>query len=100
MTTLRPPVPRLDGPRGVYLRNTWYVAGWADALADTAQSRIFLEEPVALFRDEAGVAHAIGGRCPHRFAPLGDGPVIGCVLAARGAACSIRTPAGRCPMSR
>ena len=76
MTTLRPPVPRLDGPRGVYLRNTWYVAGWADALADTAQSRIFLEEPVALFRDEAGVAHAIGGRCPHRFAPLGDGPVI------------------------
>jgi vanillate O-demethylase monooxygenase subunit len=58
------------------LRNTWYVAGWADALTETPQSKAFLEEPVALYRDGAGVAKAIGGRCPHRFAPLGDGQVI------------------------
>lgn len=70
-------IPVLAGPpRGTDLRRCWYVAGWADALGESPQDRIFLEEPVALFRDEAGVAHAVGGRCPHRFAPLvlgGDG---------------------------
>ncbi len=61
---------------GRYLRNTWYVAGWADELGAEPVARTFLEEPVALFRDEAGVAHAIAGRCPHRFAPLGHGKVV------------------------
>ncbi len=60
-----------------WLRNAWYVAGWADQLGEKPQSKIFLDLPVALFRDSAGVAHAIGGRCPHRFAPLGNGSVIG-----------------------
>lgn len=76
MTTLRNATPVLTGPRGVYLRNAWYVAGWADSLGAAPQAKVFLEEPVALFRDEHGVAHAIGGRCPHRFAPLGQGVVI------------------------
>lgn len=70
------PVPVLAGkPAGTYLRNCWYVAGWADGLGAEPQSRIFLETPVALFRDGDGVARAIGGRCPHRFAPLGHGHV-------------------------
>lgn len=74
-------IPKLPEKRGTYLRNCWYVAGWSDELTDTPQSRIFLEEPVALFRDGDGVARAIGGRCPHRFAPLGDGSVIEGALA-------------------
>jgi len=70
-------IPRTTAgdPRERYLRNTWYVAGWADGIAEPI-ARTFLNEPVALFRDEAGVAHAIGGRCPHRFAPLGKGRVV------------------------
>ena len=67
------PKPR---PPGRYLRNAWYVAGWADELADSPQAKTFLDEPVALFRDGEGVAHAIAGRCPHRFAPLGHGQVV------------------------
>ncbi|WP_226015882.1 aromatic ring-hydroxylating dioxygenase subunit alpha [Novosphingobium sp. FKTRR1] len=63
-------------PAGTYLRNCWYVAGWADDLAQAPVARVFLEEPVALFRDAAGVAHAVEGRCPHRFAPLGLGAVV------------------------
>ncbi|MFD2782062.1 hypothetical protein ACFS32_14200 [Novosphingobium pokkalii] len=48
-------IPVLAGPpRGTYLRRCWYVVGWADALGESPQDRIFLEEPVALFRDEAG----------------------------------------------
>ncbi|PTR11833.1 vanillate O-demethylase monooxygenase subunit [Novosphingobium sp. GV055] len=75
-------IPLLTGqPRGTYLRNCWYVAGWSDELGSDPIDRIFLEEPVALFRDEAGVAHAVGGRCPHRFAPLGQGRVIDGALA-------------------
>lgn len=69
-------IPKLPTKRGTYLRNCWYVAGWSDELTGTPQSKIFLEEPVALFRDGDGVARAIGGRCPHRFAALGDGSVI------------------------
>lgn len=60
-----------------YLRNCWYVAGWGDDLAEGPVARTFLEEPVALYRDSGGVAHAIGGRCPHRFAALGHGLVVG-----------------------
>lgn len=75
-------VPRLSGSTpGTYLRNCWYVAGWADELSEQPQSRVFLDSPVALFRDGGGVARAIGGRCPHRFAPLGNGCVIDGALA-------------------
>lgn len=65
-----------DRAGGVYLRNAWYVAGWADVIDEGPRQRMFLEEPVALFRDGDGVARAIGGRCPHRFAALGTGAVI------------------------
>lgn len=76
------PVPRLPAQaQGTYLRNTWYVAGWADGLGPEPQQRTFLEEPVALFRDAGGVAHAVSGRCPHRFAPLGHGSVVDGALA-------------------
>ncbi|NBC36709.1 Rieske 2Fe-2S domain-containing protein [Novosphingobium sp. FSY-8] len=70
--------PRLTAAAtpGRYLRNAWYVAGWASDLGNDPWSRIFLEEPVALFRDAEGVAHAVEGRCPHRFAALGRGRVV------------------------
>lgn len=45
-------------------------------MGETPLARIFLNQPVALFRDSQGKAHAIGGRCPHRFAPLGHGKVV------------------------
>lgn len=71
-------IPQLDHTApGRYLRNCWYVAAWADDLAEAPLARVFLDQPVALFRDAEGVAHAIEGRCPHRFAPLGHGTVIG-----------------------
>ena len=74
-------IPRASaGGPGRYLRNTWYVAGWGDDLAADPQARTFLDEPVALFRDGQGAAHAIGGRCPHRFAALGNGRTVGDTL--------------------
>ena len=60
----------------IYLRNTWYVAAWAEDIGKDPCGKTFLDEPVVLVRDEEGIAHAIGGRCPHRFAPLAQGEMI------------------------
>lgn len=56
-----------------YLLNTWYVAGWAEELAqDALLARTLLEKPIVFFRDSQGV-----DRCPHRFAPLHIGKIVG-----------------------
>lgn len=78
MASTESTVPRIsrEPSKTHFLRNTWYVAGWSDDLGEQPIAKTFLEEPVALFRDSQGVAHAIGGRCPHRFAALGLGKVV------------------------
>ena len=60
--------------RAPWLANCWYVAAWADELEPgKLLGRTLLDQPVVLFRDSEGIPHAIGGRCPHRFAALADG---------------------------
>jgi phenylpropionate dioxygenase-like ring-hydroxylating dioxygenase large terminal subunit len=57
-----------------YLRNVWYVAGWADDIpAGGMLARQICDEPIVLYRDEQGAPHALFDRCPHRFAPLSKG---------------------------
>ncbi len=57
-----------------YLRNCWYLAGWADELPEGGVlARRLLDIPVVLFRDKTGEAKAVLDRCPHRFAPLSMG---------------------------
>ena len=57
-----------------FLKNVWYVAGWADEVPrEKMLARQICGENVVLFRDEAGVAKALLDRCPHRFAPLSMG---------------------------
>jgi len=59
-----------------YLRNVWYVAGWAkELMTEQLLARTFLDEPVVMFRDAEGQARALHDRCPHRFAPLSMGKV-------------------------
>jgi phenylpropionate dioxygenase-like ring-hydroxylating dioxygenase large terminal subunit len=60
-----------------FLRNTWYVAGWAKELQQgTLLGRTLLKEEVLLFRDAEGTARALVDRCPHRFAPLSMGKLV------------------------
>lgn len=61
----------------MFLRNTWYVAGWASEVGDRLLGRRILNEPVLLYRLQSGEAVAIGDRCPHRFAPLHMGRQVG-----------------------
>ena len=63
---------------GTYLRNAWYVAAWSDDLADgQLLHRTFMKEPVVLYRKADGNVAALQDRCPHRFAPLHMGKIVG-----------------------
>jgi vanillate O-demethylase monooxygenase subunit len=60
-----------------WLLNRWYVAAWSLELGDGLLGRTLLDQPVVLFRRDDGHAAAIGGRCPHRFAPMDMGRRVG-----------------------
>lgn len=61
-----------------YLRNTWYVAAWADELSEgKLLARTLLGNPVVLFRRLDHSPVALLDRCPHRFAPLSAGHLDG-----------------------
>jgi len=63
-----------------FLRNTWYVAATSEEVSREPMGRQLLNEKVALFRTEAGEAKAIGNLCPHRFASLSGGKLVGDTL--------------------
>ncbi|MEQ1498247.1 MAG: aromatic ring-hydroxylating dioxygenase subunit alpha [Novosphingobium sp.] len=64
----------------MYLRGAWYVAAWADELADQPLARTILGEAVVLFRTEQGSLAALENSCPHRRLPLSRGCVVGSAL--------------------
>lgn len=60
------------------LKNIWYIAAWAEEIpVGRLLHRTLLEQPILFFRDTQGAARAIGDRCPHRFAPLHLGTLVG-----------------------
>jgi phenylpropionate dioxygenase-like ring-hydroxylating dioxygenase large terminal subunit len=59
-----------------FLKNSWYVAAWADEVGEQMLPRTFLNEPVVLYRRRDGTAAALADRCPHRFAPLHLGRLV------------------------
>lgn len=64
-----------------YVRNAWYVASWSrDLVTGTPQAMTILEEPIVIWRDPAGKAHALADRCVHRLAPLSLGRCEGAGL--------------------
>lgn len=61
-----------------FLRNVWYVAAWDhEVTADRPFARTILGERIVFFRNAEGHPAALFDRCPHRFAPLSRGKVIG-----------------------
>lgn len=61
-----------------FLKNAWYAAAWA---AEVERGNLFvrtlLGEQVLMYRKSDGTPVAIANRCPHRFAPLSMGRLIG-----------------------
>ncbi|WP_206244029.1 aromatic ring-hydroxylating dioxygenase subunit alpha [Novosphingobium terrae] len=60
-----------------FVKNAWYMAGWASELGQAPRAITMLNEPVVLFRGEDGVAGALLDVCPHRAVPLSLGTVTG-----------------------
>ncbi len=67
--------PRVAHP---FVKNAWYAAMWSSDLPlDQLVDRFILEEPMVFYRREDGSVVALLDRCPHRFAPLSQGKLIG-----------------------
>lgn len=60
-----------------YLRNCWYAAAYANEVGDAPLARQLMGEHVVFYRGPDGAAHALADRCPHRFAPLSMGTIVG-----------------------
>ena len=63
-----------------FLRNCWYVAAQSGEISRIPLAREILREKLVFFRTEAGEARALGNLCPHRFASLSNGKLIGDVI--------------------
>jgi vanillate O-demethylase monooxygenase subunit len=61
----------------LYLRNQWYAAAELRELGEVPLGRVFLDEPVVLYRAVDGTPVALEDRCCHRRAPLSKGKVEG-----------------------
>lgn len=60
-----------------FLKNTWYVAAWQGSVTRQLLARTILGEPLLFYRKLDGGVAAISDRCPHRFAPLSMGKLVG-----------------------
>ena len=60
-----------------FIRDAWYMTGWADELTDRPRAITVLNEPLVLFRGADGVVGALADICPHRAVPLSMGTVAG-----------------------
>ncbi len=61
-----------------YVRNSWYMAAWADEVPEGGfLARRLLDRPWLIWRTAAGVPVMMADRCPHRFVPLSRGSRVG-----------------------
>jgi len=61
-----------------FLRNAWYAAAWGDEIVPGSLfRRTLLNTDVLFYRLRGGGVVAMDNRCPHRFAPLHRGKLIG-----------------------
>ncbi|MFS0737250.1 aromatic ring-hydroxylating dioxygenase subunit alpha [Sphingomonas sp. 1P06PA] len=64
-------------PGHVFVRDCWYVAALSAELDAGFVDRRILDEPLLLYRTEAGDPVAMAGLCPHRRLPLAMGRRVG-----------------------
>lgn len=60
-----------------YVKNAWYVLGWASEFGADLRSVTVLEQNIVTFRNSEGGVVALEDRCPHRLLPLSKGKRIG-----------------------
>ncbi len=60
-----------------FVKNAWYVAGWARDFADDLVPLTICAQTLVMFRCADGQVAALEDRCPHRQLPLSKGKRIG-----------------------
>ena len=60
-----------------FVRNAWYVAGWASEFGDALRRVAILGEHLVMYRQSDGGMVALEDRCPHRLLPLSMGQRVG-----------------------
>ncbi|MEA3301080.1 MAG: aromatic ring-hydroxylating dioxygenase subunit alpha [Pseudomonadota bacterium] len=61
----------------MFIQNIWYVAAWADEVGSTPWPTRIIGKPLVIFRQANGDPVALEDICPHRFAPLSRGKLVG-----------------------
>jgi vanillate O-demethylase monooxygenase subunit len=60
-----------------FIRNIWYAAAWASEVTDAPYHAQIAGDHILLYRNSAGQIVALSDTCPHRFAPLHLGKIVG-----------------------
>lgn len=60
-----------------FVKNAWYVAGWASEFDEELRRITILDEHIVTFRNSKGQVVAMEDRCPHRQLPLSKGKRLG-----------------------
>ena len=60
-----------------FVKNAWYVAGWASEFGDELRALTLLDQNIVMYRASNGKVIALEDRCPHRLLPLSKGKRIG-----------------------
>jgi phenylpropionate dioxygenase-like ring-hydroxylating dioxygenase large terminal subunit len=68
--------PRSNLP-DAFIFDAWYVAAWGEEITRAPMRRIFLDEPVVMYRRQDGTPVALSDRCVHRAYPLSRGTLEG-----------------------
>lgn len=61
----------------MFLKNAWYVAAWDHEIGRALTPVRMLDQPIVLYRTEAGAVAALEDACPHRKLPLSMGRLKG-----------------------
>ena len=60
-----------------FVRNAWYVAGWASEFDNNLRRVTVLGEDLVMYRTGANTVTALRDQCPHRLLPLSRGKRVG-----------------------
>lgn len=60
-----------------FIRNAWYPVAFSGEVGRALKQRTIMDEPIVLYRTQAGTAQAMWGLCPHRNYPLVEGRLVG-----------------------
>jgi phenylpropionate dioxygenase-like ring-hydroxylating dioxygenase large terminal subunit len=60
----------------MYLRDSWYVAGWMHEVGQSLKALKILGEDIVMYRSADGEVAALEDACPHRKLPLSMGSLV------------------------